>query len=176
MQCKYRDKLHLLILWKTYEAKSIVQYNRLITLQHGHFRRVRRMKNGGVWRRLAGSLLGTCQIYLCGAVRKKERRFLAKMRKDAGEIQEGKKKKAEASLCERDILFGHDQPLQLALFGHDQPLQPASVWTQPALKLALFGHSQPVPIPAGRGCARGEFLLPHVLRPLWNAAWQAVSG
>ena len=141
------------------------------------------------------------------------------MQKDAGEIQEGKKKKAEASLCERDILFGHDQPLQLALlghgqslqpasvwiqpafqrlfldtasssagsvwtppalqpalFGHDQPLQPASVWTQPALKLALFGHSQPVPIPAGRGCARGEFLLPHVLRPLWNAAWQAVSG
>ena len=44
-------------------------YNRLITLQHGHFRRVRRMKNGGVWRRLAGSLLGTRQIYLCGAVR-----------------------------------------------------------------------------------------------------------
>lgn len=87
------------------------------------------------------------------------------MRKDAGEIQEGKKKKAEASLCERDILFGHDQPLQ-----------PASVWTQPALKLALFGHSQPVPIPAGRGCARGEFLLPHVLRPLWNAAWQAAFG
>ena len=69
MQCKYRDKLHLLILWKTYEAKSIVQYNRLITLQHGHSRRVRRMKNGGVWRRLAGSLLGTRQIYLCGAVR-----------------------------------------------------------------------------------------------------------
>ena len=68
MQCKYRDKLHLLILWKTYEAKSIVQYNRLITLQHGHSRRVRRMKNGGVWRRLAGSLLGTRQIYLCGAV------------------------------------------------------------------------------------------------------------
>ena len=27
------------------------------------------MKNGGVWRRLAGSLLGTRQIYLCGAVR-----------------------------------------------------------------------------------------------------------
>ena len=26
------------------------------------------MKNGGVWRRLAGSLLGTRQIYLCGAV------------------------------------------------------------------------------------------------------------
>ena len=68
MQCKYRDKLHLLILWKTYEAKSIVQYNRLITLQHGHLRRVRRMKNGGVWRRLAGSLLRTRQIYLCGAV------------------------------------------------------------------------------------------------------------
>ena len=57
MQCKYRDKLHLLILWKTYEAKSIVQYNRLITLQHGHSRRVRRMKNGGVQRRLTGSLL-----------------------------------------------------------------------------------------------------------------------
>ena len=38
IQCKYRDKLHLLILWKTYEAKSIVQYNRLITLQHGHCR------------------------------------------------------------------------------------------------------------------------------------------
>ena len=69
MQCKYRDKLHLLILWKTYEAKSIVQYNRLITLQHGHLRRVRRMKNGGVWRHLAGSLLRTRQIYLCGAVR-----------------------------------------------------------------------------------------------------------
>ena len=68
MQCKYRDKLHLLILWKTYEAKSIVQYNRLITLQHGHSRRVRRMKNGGVWRRLAGSLLGTRQLYLCHIV------------------------------------------------------------------------------------------------------------
>ena len=65
-----------------------------------------------------------------------------KMRKDAGEIQEGKKKKAEASLCERDILFGHDQPLQ-----------PASVWTRPAFvagfcldtagfSAALFGHSQ----------------------------------
>ena len=27
------------------------------------------MKNGGVWRHLAGSLLGTRQIYLCGAVR-----------------------------------------------------------------------------------------------------------
>ena len=26
------------------------------------------MKNGGVWRRLAGSLLGTRKIYLCGAV------------------------------------------------------------------------------------------------------------
>ncbi len=26
------------------------------------------MKNGGVWRRLAGSLLGTRQIYLCGVV------------------------------------------------------------------------------------------------------------
>ena len=36
------------------------------SLQHGHFRRVRRMKSGGVWRRLAGSLLGTRQIYLCG--------------------------------------------------------------------------------------------------------------
>ncbi|MDE8703901.1 hypothetical protein PZH32_13170, partial [Adlercreutzia equolifaciens] len=42
---------------------------------------------------------------------KKERRFLMKMRKDAGEIQEGKKKKAEASLCERDILFGHSRLL-----------------------------------------------------------------
>ena len=116
---------------------------------------------------------------------KKERRFLAKMQKDVGEIQEGKKKKAEASLCERNILFGHSQPfsgsfwtqpaLKLALLGHDQPLQPASVWTQPALKLALLGHSQPAPIPAGRGCARGEFLLPHVLCPLWNAAWQAAA-
>lgn len=38
-------------------------------MQYGHFRWVRRMKNGGVWRRLAGSLLGTRQIYLCGAVR-----------------------------------------------------------------------------------------------------------
>ena len=28
------------------------------------------MKNGGVWRHLAGSLLRTRQIYLCGAVRK----------------------------------------------------------------------------------------------------------
>ena len=27
------------------------------------------MKNGGVWRRLVGSLLGARQIYLCGAVR-----------------------------------------------------------------------------------------------------------
>ena len=56
-------------MWKTYEAKSIVQYNRLITLQYGHLRRVWRMKNGGVWKRLAGSFLGTRQIYLCGAVR-----------------------------------------------------------------------------------------------------------
>ena len=68
IQCEYRDKPHLLILWKAKEVKSTVKYNRLITLQHGHFRRVRRMKNGGVWRRLAGSLLGTRQIYLCGAV------------------------------------------------------------------------------------------------------------
>ena len=30
------------------------------------------MKNGGVWRRLAGSLLGTRQIYLCGAVSNKD--------------------------------------------------------------------------------------------------------
>lgn len=30
------------------------------------------MKNGGVWRRLAGSLLGTRQIHLCGAVRNKK--------------------------------------------------------------------------------------------------------
>ena len=59
----------MLILWKAKEVKSTVKYNRLITLQHGHFRRVRRMKNGGVWRRLAGSLSGTRQIYLCGAVR-----------------------------------------------------------------------------------------------------------
>ena len=58
----------MLILWKAKEVKSTVKYNRLITLQHGHFRRVRRMKNGGVWRRLAGSLSGTRQIYLCGAV------------------------------------------------------------------------------------------------------------
>ena len=58
----------MLILWKTKEVKSTVKYNRLITLQHGHFRRVRRMKKGGVWRRLAGSLSGTRQIYLCGAV------------------------------------------------------------------------------------------------------------
>ena len=28
------------------------------------------MKNGGVWRHLAGSFLRTRQIYLCGAVRK----------------------------------------------------------------------------------------------------------
>lgn len=94
------------------------------------------------------------------------------MRKDAGEIQEGKKRKPKLPYDERDILFGHDQPLQLALLGHGQPLQPASVWIQPA----LFGHSQPAPIPAGRGCARGEFLLPHVLRPLWNAVWQAAFG
>lgn len=119
------------------------------------------------------------------------------MRKDAGEIQEGKKRKPKLPYDERDILFGHDQPLQLALLEHGQPLQPASVWiqpafqrlfldtasssagsfwTQPAFKLALFGHSQPAPIPAGRGCARGEFLLPHVLRPLWNAVWQAAFG
>ena len=37
------------------------------------------MKNGGVWRRLAGSLLGTRQIYLCGAVR---RYLLETYRKD----------------------------------------------------------------------------------------------
>lgn len=63
----------MLILWKAKEVKSTVKYNRLITLQHGHFRRVRRMKNGGVWRRLAGSLSGTRQIYLCGAVSAQER-------------------------------------------------------------------------------------------------------
>ena len=35
------------------------------------------MKNGGVWRRLAGSLLGTRQIYLCGAVRLNEKQETA---------------------------------------------------------------------------------------------------
>lgn len=97
--------------------------------------------------------------------KKKRDAFSRRCEKMPAKYRKAKKKKAEASLCERDILFGHDQPLQ-----------PASVWTQPALKLALFGHSQPAPIPAGRGCARGEFLLPHVLRPLWNAAWQAAFG
>lgn len=56
------------------------------------------------------------------------------MRKDAGEIQEGKKRKPKLPYDERDILFGHDQPLQLALLGHGQPLQPASVWIQPAFQ------------------------------------------
>ena len=114
------------------------------------------------------------------------------MQKDAGEIQEGKKRKPKLPYDERDILFGHDQPLQPAsvwiqpafqrLFLDTASSSAGSFWTPPALQpalfghnqplqLALLGHSQPVPISAGRGCARGEFLLLHVLRPLWNAAW-----